>query len=552
MAFSLIAKFGLDATGLKTELQSLERKVEDFAGKWAKIGLAAGAAAFTALAKGALDLSAALRDNSTALGINVEKLQALIYSAEQNGSSQEQLLKALEKTKIGFQKAAEGGETQLHAMEKLRLSSERMAALPLEKKFEALAIAYAKSNDKAEAYNAVSEILGEKVGPKMIATLQDLAANGLDQVAKSAANAGHMMSAETIVALEKADQAIQDFKKRATIAVGNIVINFQSTEGIKLMGMELLAAVSKFAMKLVDGVIDTALLIKTTFDAAYTWTAAKFQNGMVTALQAVSGLINKILPDKFKIDIGNLESLKVATDEFGLTIAKAISNSPPSKLGEDLGKWWDGAVAKQKQVVDALNNATNGKEAEPLKNVLRDGVKKGAEEGAKDLKDGVAIGGKQAADEMRDVLSEFQRAVNATISGVVQGIRTGEQFAGASDEALRALIQKNTAERDRQRQQQVMSPGGSFVRWTTGMIAASLEQEIRNARQELDMRAGIRSSMASGGESAVYRAFPNIDPLKLDKLIDQFGRNLSESQRTANTIEGIARGLARSKIIPPL
>lgn len=546
MAFSLIAKFGLDSTGLRAELQTLERKVEDFAGKWAKIGLAAGAAAFTALAKGALDLSAALRDNSLALGINVEKLQALIYSAEQNGSSQEQLLKALEKTKLGFQKAAEGGESQLRATEKLRLSSERMAALPLEKKFEALALAYARSKDKAEAYNAVSELLGEKVGPKMIATLQDLATTGLDKVASSAANAGHVMSAETVVALEKADQAIQDFKKRATIAVGNILISFQSSEGIKLMGMELLAAVSKFTMKLVDGVIDTALLIKTTFDAAYTWTAAKFQNGIVTALQAVSYLLNKILPNHMQINLGNLDALKVATDDFGLTIAKAISNSPPSKLGEDLGRWWDGAVAKQKQVVDALNNATNGKEAEPLKNVLKEGVKKGAEEGAKDLKDGVAAGGKKAADEIKDVLTDAQRAINAA-GGIVQGIRTGENFAGASDEALRELIRRNTDEAQANRNKAMMDPFGGYYQ---KLAAAMKEVEASNAQKELDMRAKISRSFASGGESAVYRAFPGMDPLKLDKLIDQFGRNLTESERTANTIESIARGLQSSKIIP--
>lgn len=549
MAFSLIAKFGLDSTGLRAELQTLERKVEDFAGKWAKIGLAAGAAAFAALAKGALDLSAALRDNSTALGINVEKLQALIYAAEQNGSSQDQLMKALEKTKIGFQKAAEGGESQVRAMEKLRLSSERMAALPLEKKFEALAIAYAKSSDKAEAYNAVSELLGEKVGPKMIATLQDLAVNGLDSVAKSAANAGHMMSAETIVALEKADQAIQDFKKRATIAVGNILIAFQSTEGIKLLGMELLAAVSKFTMKLVDGVIDTALLAKTTLDASFTWVASKFQNGMVTALQAVSGLVNKILPDKYKIDIGNLESLKVATDDFGITIAKAISNSPPSKLAEDLGRWWDGAVAKQKGVVDALNSATHGKDAEALKGTLKTGIKEGAKEGAKDLQTGVEAGGKKAADDIKSALTDFQTAVNSSIGGVVQGIRTGENFAGASDAALRELIRRNTDEAQANRAKAMQDPFGGYYQ---KLAAAMKEIEASNAQKELDLRAKIARSFAMGGEAGVYRAFPQMDPLKLDKLIDQFGRNLTESERTANTIEGIARGLARNKIIPPL
>lgn len=546
MAFSLIAKFGLDATGLKTELASLNGKVTEFADRWAKIGLAAGAAAFTALAKGALDLSASLRDNATSLGMNVEKMQALIYVAEQNGSSQEQMVKSLEKVKLGFQKAAEGGATQAKALETLRLSSERIAALPLEKKFEALAIAYSKSSDKGAAYNAVSEILGEKIGPKMIATLQDLAANGLDKVAKSAADAGHMMSAETIVALEKADQAIQDFKKRATIAVGNILINFQSTEGIKLLGMELLAAVAKGTLKLADGFIDAALMAKNTFDAAFTWVAAKFQNGLVNTLQAVSGLVNKILPDKYKIDIGNLEQLKVATDDFGMTITKAIANSTPSKLTEELGGWWDGAIARQRAIVDAINSVANGKEAEPLKQSLKSGVKQGAEEGAKDLKTGVAEGGKKAADEIKSVLTEAQRMVNAN-GGILQGVRTGENMAGASDEALRALIRQNTEEAQANRAKALQDPFGGY---SQKLAAAMKEVEASNAQKELDMRAEIARSFARGGEAAVYRAFPQMDPLKLDKLIDQFGRNLTESERTANTIDTIARGLAANKIIP--
>lgn len=550
MAFSLIAKFGLDATGLRTELNKLRGEVTDFADKWAKIGLAAGAAAFTALAKGALDLAANLRDTALALGINVESLQALHYSAEQNGASQEQMTKALEKLRIGLQRAKEGSQTHAEALSKLGLNMEKISKLPLERQFEALAVAYAKSGDKGAAYNAVTELLGDKIGPKLVATLQDMAGSGFDAVAKSAADAGHVMSAETVVALEKADQAIQDFKKRATIAVGNILVNFDSAEGLKLMGMQLMKQASNFGTRLLDAVIDVALMAKNTFDAAFTWVTAKFQNGLVNTLQAVSGLVNKILPDKFKIDIGNLESLKVATDDFGLTITKAIANSTPSKLTEELGGWWDGAIKQQQGVVDALRSVAHGKDAEPLKAKLQEGLTQGANEAAQELKTAIAEGGEIAAEEIKEAVDDIQEAAAA-----FGGIRTGAHFSGASTAALEALVRSKTVERERALQAGAMAPAGSVngaVRWINQMIAAAAGQEIQNAQRELDMRARIQRSFAAGGESAVYRAFPQMDPLKLDKLIDQFGRNLTESERTANTIEGIARGLARNKIIPPL
>lgn len=540
MAFSLIAKFGLDATGLKTELTKLRGQVTDLADKWAKIGLAAGAAAFTMLAKGAMDLAEQLRNTAMSLGINVEALQSLHYVAEQNGSSSEQMTKALEKLQIGLQRAKEGSSTHREALQKLGLSMEALSRMPLERQMESMAKAYHGSTDKAQAYNAVTELLGDKIGPKLMATLQQLAGDGFDQVAQSAVNAGHVMSTETVVALEKANQAIQNFKKQATIAVGEIIVNFRSEEGLKLLGMQIMKVLGQFGAGIVDAVIEGGRMFWAVFEGAVVGITNKLQDYMVDAVQAVAALINKVLPARFEINVGNLDEFRTSGKGIAESITEALARTEPSTFRQTVTETWDGLIAEQQQVVDALNEVDFGEDADALRNA---GVQAG---------EAVAVGGDAAATQIEQAAETVADAAMDIITAgreVIQGIRTGENFAGASDAALRALIRQNTDEAQANRAKAMMDPFGGYYQ---KLAAAMKEIEASNAQKELDMRAKIARSFAMGGESAVYRAFPQMDPLKLDKLIDQFGRNLTESERTANTIEGIARGLARNKIIPPL
>jgi hypothetical protein len=201
--FSLKAVFGLDATGVKTELKQLRNEVNDFAETWGKVAIAAAGAAFVALAKGAVELGAKLKDNAEAASINVEELQKLNYLAEQNGTSQEVMQKALEKTRAFMAQATAGSEMHVKSLRDLGISATAMANIPLERKFQSIALAYANAEDKAEAYNAVSDIFGEKIAPKMLASLTVLAEEGFGALGESAQEAGAVMSTSTIVALEK-------------------------------------------------------------------------------------------------------------------------------------------------------------------------------------------------------------------------------------------------------------------------------------------------------------------------------------------------------------
>jgi hypothetical protein len=91
---------------------------------------------------------------------------------------------------------------------------------------------------------------------------------------------------------------------------------------------------------------------------------------------------------------------------------------------------------------------------------------------------------------------------------------------------------------------------GSAGEYATGVEAFRLNTEADRAQAELNMRNQIRSAFAMGGAEAVFRAFPSTDPLVLDKLLDTFGRNVTESERTASTVETIANGLKARGLIP--
>lgn len=230
--FSLKAVFGMDATGVKTELKQLRREMNDAVDTFAKIGIGAAVAAFTALGKSAMALADELHKASGELGINVEKLQVLDSLALRNNESQDVLRKALEKTRLSTQEAAEGNKKLATSFQTLGVNLQNIQRLPLEQKFEAIARGLVTAENKQAAYNAIADIFGAKVGPQLINSLTELGTTGFPKAAKAAAEAGHIMSAETIVALERAQSAIDEFKRKATVAVGNILVDFRSTEGL--------------------------------------------------------------------------------------------------------------------------------------------------------------------------------------------------------------------------------------------------------------------------------------------------------------------------------
>ncbi len=119
---------------------------------------------------------------------------------------------------------------------------------------------------------------------------------------------------------------------------------------------------------------------------------------------------------------------------------------------------------------------------------------------------------KQAKSEAAAAAAAERRATAVAGLGPIRG---SSNFSGATDEALKELIQQNRA-----LAQQIVNPargGGAFNRGE----AARLEFEARNAESEIRFRESLQRDVAMFGVEGARRNFKG-DPLAFDSLLQRF------------------------------
>lgn len=549
--FSLRAVFGLDATGVKTELKSLRRDMTSFANDIAKIGAGVAVGAFVALAKGAIDLAGRLSDTSQNIGINVEALQALEAQHKRNGVSGETLTKSLEKTKAAVIDAASGNEKAAASLAALGLKAEALIKLPLEQQYEAIARGATNAKDQNAAYSAVCSLLGEKAGPKLMTSLRELAEEGLPAVMKSAQEAGHVMSAETIVALDRAGDAIDDFKRQATIAVGEILVNFRSEEGVKLLWLQLSDVVLRFTAGIVDAATYTARVAGNVFGAAFGGVVDYLKNGLLSTVATVAEKINKILPEKMQINIAGIEGLKTAGVDIGDRITRAIANTNPTALRDTIGEATKSMVQEQKKVVDEFKKVDLKAAAENLKNAGKEIAKDVGNAVPKKIEVVVKPPVPKSIPVVMppDVPREIPIVVPPEVEPVIEAIkklvgrltRVGTPVESQTDASLNGVAQKlrgqlsNTGS-DGLTQIKDAKITGNYGDWYS---ANSTRGELAAVERELADRAKVRNFTQRFGEDAARSQFG--DTVTNKALADM----AKETTRQANDTASINRKLGK-------
>jgi hypothetical protein len=517
MDFSLKAVFGIDAKGFKSELRQLRSEVGSFASSIAKLGAGATVGMFVALSKSAIDLGSKLSDTAAQVGINVEALQVLNSLARDAGVSQETLAKALVKTRTSAQEAAEGNKTYAEAFAALGMDVEKFMGMPQEQKLEAIGRAYAASGDKAAAYNALTTIFGEKAGPKMMEVLGTLADKGFPAVAAAAQKNGELMSGETIAALDRAGDAIEAFKQRAAVAVGNIIVNFRTEEGILLLGMQLLETAHKFMGSIMDAVTYPARAAGAVFGAAFEGVVDLFRNGLVDAIQGAAGLLNKVLPESLKIDVQGLESLKAAGDSIGDRIARAVANVNVTPITDSIKSGWSEIITRQQAVVDQINKTDLKPAADALRgagagldkaasNTKAAGDKLGekAEKGGKDIKEGATEGATELEDAGETVGGEIKEAAAAFV-GVINSFGRGDKELSDAELAKKATnLRGDIAAREAA---QYSGPQVFTGSTTTDMLLSAQRGNLVALERELALRSEVRRNAAFFGEERAFQMF---------------------------------------------
>ena len=196
-----------------TGLQKASRETSKLDSLWKKgiggakaiglgLGITALALSLKRLIVNTVTVGSYMTDLATAVNINVSSFQALVELSTEAGVKSEVLTRALRNVQSRFSAAVDGNMAYSRAFEHLNINMEKFSEASTEEKLELIAKAYVGATNQLQAYRAVSEILGERAGPRLNEVLQKLATQGLAAVEADAAKAGRTMETSTAQAMD--------------------------------------------------------------------------------------------------------------------------------------------------------------------------------------------------------------------------------------------------------------------------------------------------------------------------------------------------------------
>ena len=163
---------------------SLQRMTNSAQKLTSAFGVGLGVAGIGMMVKSVLDLGGKLNDLSIEAGMTTDSFQGLAYANLQNGLAFEQTAKAAENLRSKIQDAVSGNDAAIKSFAALNLTGEGLRALSIDKQWEVIAISLANATDKQAAYNAIADIFGAKIGPKMKETLDQIATSGFEEISR--------------------------------------------------------------------------------------------------------------------------------------------------------------------------------------------------------------------------------------------------------------------------------------------------------------------------------------------------------------------------------
>lgn len=485
-------------TGLKSSVTSFaSSKAVQFLGAGAIIGT------FTSLGREALALSAQLEATSQKLGLTAEFLQEMGYAAAQNEISQETLNMGMQRFTRRMAEAREGGGELLGVLQKynIQLRDSEGNARNTEAVFGDLAEVIKNTKDPAERLRVAFKAFDSE-GVGLVNVLKDGKA-GLDAWGAAARENGQVLEDETVASLARASNAIENFRKKAVVAVGNILVNFQSEEGLKSLGIKFTKVATNFAVLLADGIFEVSLFVPKYLGKKLIDVAASFLTALLGPLSQfdfAQSIIGKIT-----------DSATFLKDVISETRPKALLKGFNDAADLLIAEYEHAARIQTKAANDAAETTTkateeSGKHTLASFDALRRKINAAGEKLKKDAEDAaesLADGGKEAATHLKEAAVALRKGFG--------GLTTSAMLEDASDDALREMIRK--AEREIAVAQRNPNLG------TRGKVAMETAT-IAAAQRELEFRQNLRRDAGFGVDFA-RRNFQG-DPLAFDKVFAQY------------------------------
>lgn len=223
----IIARLGVDDSDFKRGMTAVTGQVDGmkqvFGELRDRIVQAFTVGALLNLAKEAVQYASDITDAAEATRTGVVEYQALAAAARESGASMQQLDQALIKAVTNGEKATKAGSEMAEAFAVLGVKVDAFNKLPSEQKLEMLGRAYEAAGRSQEAYTALTDILGTKSAPRLIAMLQELGTQGFDAVARKAEAAGLILNQIDAQKLDHLQDQFEGFKIRTLVLVDEMI-----------------------------------------------------------------------------------------------------------------------------------------------------------------------------------------------------------------------------------------------------------------------------------------------------------------------------------------
>jgi hypothetical protein len=151
------------------------------------VGAGLGVGAIVNFGKSLIDLGGNIVDLSAQAGVSTDAFQTMSIAGLDSGVSADQMAQAFVKLKSSLQDAVAGSEKMQESFSKLHINAQALQALAPERQMEILGRSILGAANQNEAFAAAMDILGTKQGPKLLAFLKELGAEGFDKIAEQTA-----------------------------------------------------------------------------------------------------------------------------------------------------------------------------------------------------------------------------------------------------------------------------------------------------------------------------------------------------------------------------
>lgn len=188
-----------------------------------ELAIGSAVAGFVEMTTKTIELAAGMEHLHAKTGISTEALSVYSLAAREAGTDQESFNKGLVKAARFFDEYDKGARNAKDAVTQLFGNEDALKGLPDDERLRKVVDALAKLEPGAKRTGLAIQFFG-KAGAELLPVIDKLGSGGFDELAKKAEKLGLVIHGDLAEASERAEEALNDLKGRAT----GIALQFES------------------------------------------------------------------------------------------------------------------------------------------------------------------------------------------------------------------------------------------------------------------------------------------------------------------------------------